>query len=79
MVTDKEIKQHRFSWGDEVRVTNSSYLAMRPGKTGSVCGIRLIESEDVAKRFAEPVGTARVGRNSVLAYWPYGRACHTVK
>ena len=46
-----------FDWGDSVRILDiapQKYYAMR---TGSVCGIRVIETKNMSEKFDEPVGS----------------------
>lgn len=56
MVTDKPMSD-RFSWGEGVRIVDTAPQKYQGIGIGSVCGIRSIETEDVAKTFDEPVGS----------------------
>jgi hypothetical protein len=56
MATDQTVI-YRFDWGEPVKITDNApekYLAVAQG---SVCGIRQIDTEGVAKDFGEPIGT----------------------
>lgn len=46
-----------FNWGDAVKVVSNAPPEYHPAHEGSVCGIRVIETANVADKFSEPVGT----------------------
>ncbi len=46
-----------FSWGDPVQVKKTSPVKYKAGAIGSICGIRVIDSLFVAKKFDQPIGT----------------------
>jgi hypothetical protein len=47
----------RFKWGDTVRIASKAPSDLRPGLFGSVCGIRTIDSENLARLMKEQIGT----------------------
>ena len=57
MVTDKRMIEERFGWGEGVRVVDTAPQKYQGMETGSVCGMRSIETEDVAEEFGEPTGS----------------------
>lgn len=48
----------RFKWGDTVRIAAEAPDHFRPGHQGSVCGVRVVETEDHAQLTKEQIGTA---------------------
>jgi len=50
MASDK-ILDSNFNWGDTVRIKSNAPKRYKPGSLGSICGIRIIDSVEVAKHF----------------------------
>lgn len=46
-----------FSWGDTVEIKQSAPLQYKPGFSGCVCGIRIIDSEKVAREFNQEINS----------------------
>jgi len=57
MAADK-IMSYKFDWGDAVRVVDNAPQRYLLIDQGSVCGIRIIDTEAVAEDFCEPIGSA---------------------
>lgn len=49
----------QFTWGDSVRVTEAegTPIEWRPGSAGSICGVRVIETEREALSSSFAIGT----------------------
>jgi len=56
MAAGTEITDMEITWGDTVRVKKDSPERFRPGKVASVCGIRVIDSEEIALLVGAPIG-----------------------
>lgn len=56
MATNNSVSQ-KFYWGDSVRILKSAPSKYRQFAVGSICGIRLIETERVSQELQEPIGT----------------------
>lgn len=46
----------RPTWGDTVRIKEGAPLELRPGALAAVCGMRLAETAELARRFNCQVG-----------------------
>ena len=55
MATNK-IK-HVYDYGDAVKIKSNAPERYKPGKIGSICGIRIIENTETAKEFDQPLDT----------------------
>lgn len=47
----------KFTWGDFVKIKESSPIIYKPGSLGSICGIWNIESQVTMREFNVPFGT----------------------
>lgn len=56
MATDNPVS-HKFNWGDSVRVLKGAPSIYRQFEVGSICGIRLIETEENSRQLQQPIGT----------------------
>jgi len=60
-----------FSWGDEVQVVDTAPARYSPGRTGSICGIRSVSGEALARFFDD----AAIGQAIVyIVEFPDGTA-----
>ena len=46
------------TWGDTVRIRSNAKPEQRPGALAAVCGLREVETEEQARQFGCPIGTA---------------------
>ena len=46
-----------FYWGDNVSVRQSAPKMFRPGSVGVICGIRLVDTEDLMKIFGQKLNS----------------------
>lgn len=56
MATNQEIN-YKFTWGEAVKVTADAPIVYLKAGKGCVCGIREIDTDNVASNFNEPIGT----------------------
>jgi len=56
MATDQTVS-YKFVWGDSVKIIESAPKKYLEVELGSVCAIRLIETEFVSTEFGEPIGS----------------------
>ena len=45
------------TWGDAVTVVRNAPENFRPLETGSVCGMRLVDTLELSEKFSVPLGT----------------------
>ncbi|HRD56231.1 MAG TPA: hypothetical protein PLC42_07545 [Parachlamydiaceae bacterium] len=50
-------KLNSFSWGDPVTIKQNAPKYYKPGFKGSICGIRIIDSPEVAEQFNAMIGS----------------------
>jgi hypothetical protein len=46
-----------YNWGDPVRINSNAPEKYKPNSIGSICGFRVIESNDVSTLFNNPIGS----------------------
>lgn len=51
------MKTNEFNWGDCVNVMSSTPKKYSAIGVGSVCGIRVIETQEIADLFSQPIGS----------------------
>ncbi|WP_068468630.1 hypothetical protein [Candidatus Protochlamydia phocaeensis] len=56
MAADKLLNS-KFDYGDTVIIKQNAPLCYKPGCIGSICGIRVINSIEIAKRFNQNINS----------------------
>ncbi len=56
MVTNKTLN-FNFDWGDPVMIKQNAPQCYKPGSQGCICGIRIIDSKEIAQQFDQIIGS----------------------
>lgn len=57
MAACKKMMNSKFTWGDTVRVLASAPVKFQPGVIGSICGLRVLDTPELAEAAGQPSGT----------------------